>query len=514
MKTESSYYRKDKPAEFADRETMPYFWARRNLRLPEEKALGISYAFLGVRLECAQCHKHPFDQWTQDDFKRFQAFFEPVRFGPTPDYQRELRKIAEAEGFDRTKGNVNQFQRQVALMARDGKDVPWPELTIARPGPVRPFLRPNDKNKKNPRATPGKTARVLGGDEVELAQLDDPRTPLMDWMRSPDNPYFARSIVNRVWASHFGSGIIEPADDMNLANPPRNEELLDYLAREFVNHKFDLKWLHKEILTSATYQRGYKTNATNEHDEKNFSRSIVRRLPAEVLLDAVATATASSSDLATLTTDVEDRSFGPAGGSGAAAGRRGANDYAGRVFGRSPRDTNCDCSRSDEPNLLQAIFLGNDPELLAGLERKGGWIDELTQKAKAANDSKVQGGAGAGPDLAAQIERLEKGIQAMSRRGTAKTERNLPLLRARLQMLRNQQKAIEAAQKQATARKIDPKTRDALITEAFLRTLSREPRPEEQRASAQAFDAAPGPGVGLRDLIWALVNTKEFVTNH
>jgi hypothetical protein len=290
--------------------------------------------------------------------------------------------------------------------------------------------------------------------------------------------------------------------------------LLDYLAREFVNHKFDLKWLHKEILTSATYQRGYKTNATNEHDEKNFSRSIVRRLPAEVLLDAVATATASSSDLATLTTDVEDRSFGPAGGSGAAAGRRGANDYAGRVFGRSPRDTNCDCSRSDEPNLLQAIFLGNDPELLAGLERKGGWIDELTQKAKAANDSKVQGGAGAGPDLAAQIERLEKGIQAMSRRGTAKTERNLPLLRARLQMLRNQQKAIEAAQKQATARKIDPKTRDALITEAFLRTLSREPRPEEQRASAQAFDAAPGPGVGLRDLIWALVNTKEFVTNH
>src|SRR6185295_12857351 len=106
-----------------------------------------------------------------------------------------------------------------------------------------------------------------------------------DWMRSKENPYFSRAIVNRVWANYFGRGIVEPADDMNLANPPVNEALMDYLAEGFVAHGFDLKWLHREILNSDAYQRSWKPNDTNRLDYRNFSHAVVRQLPAEVLLD-------------------------------------------------------------------------------------------------------------------------------------------------------------------------------------------------------------------------------------
>ncbi len=122
----------------------------------------------------------------------------------------------------------------------------------------------------------------------------------MDWLRDKDNPYFARAIVNRVWANYFGVGIIEPPDDMNLANPPSNGPLLDYLAEEFVAHGYDLKWLHREIRYSRTYQLSWRPNDTNRLDERNFSRAVVRRLPAEVAYDALACATAGDEQAAGL----------------------------------------------------------------------------------------------------------------------------------------------------------------------------------------------------------------------
>ena len=135
------------------------------------------------------------------------------------------------------------------------------------------------------------TPKVLGGDEVVATTYADPRQPLMDWLRQKDNPYFARALVNRVWSNYFNVGIVEPPDDMNLANAPSNRELLDWLAKEFVRHEYDMKWLHREICSSRSYQLSWKPNATNELDLRNFSHAIPRRLQAEVAYDALVSAT-------------------------------------------------------------------------------------------------------------------------------------------------------------------------------------------------------------------------------
>src|SRR5205085_11098384 len=128
-------------------------------------------------------------------------------------------------------------------------------------------------------------------------------------MREKDNPYFARSFVNRVWSAYFGVGIIEPADDLNLANPPSNAPLLDYLARSFIDHGFDIKRLHREIANSRTYQLSWKTNPTNQLDTRNFSHSMPRRLPAEVAYDAVKLSVASADELAKWKADPHDRAI-------------------------------------------------------------------------------------------------------------------------------------------------------------------------------------------------------------
>ncbi len=137
---------------------------------------------------------------------------------------------------------------------------------------------------------------MLGGAEFRIDEIEDPREVLMDWMRDEANPYFARAIVNRVWASYFNVGIVEPPDDLSLADPPSNEPLLDHLATGFRIHGFDLKWLHREIANSRTYQTSWRPNETNQLDERNFARAVGRRTPAEVASDAVKIATASDGD--------------------------------------------------------------------------------------------------------------------------------------------------------------------------------------------------------------------------
>lgn len=504
LKEETTYYRDKDPADFTDRETMPYFWARRNLRTPDEKALGFSYAFLGVRLECAQCHKHPFDLWTQDDFKKFTAFFSPIGYGVAPDARGRQAEMRKELGLTDKMGGV--LQRELARLTREGTPVPMQEVFI------------NDgakgaKVKGQKRAPNNVTApKILGGGEVDLASFDDPRQPLMDWLRSANNPYFARSLVNRVWAAYFGRGIIHPTDDLNLANPPSNAPLLDHLAEGFVASGYDLRWLHREITGSATYQRSWTPNETNRLDEKNFSRALVRRLPAEVVIDAVAQVSGGAEALAKVGTPegLADRAIGPKGG--ASLARNGNGDYASRVFGRSARDTPCDCSASTDPNLLQSIFLQNDQELLTALDRRGGWLDEVVGASTRSSDKTRAEEEKLVAQFQERVETLRKETREARAAGKTAQFKDLRLqLQKRREDLALHQNRLAKLPESGGARAFDA---DGAVDEAFLRALGRHPSPAELERSRAHLRDSKDPSQGFRGLLWALLNTKEFVTNH
>lgn len=174
--------------------------------------MSVAHAFLGIQLQCAECHKHSFDRWTQADFNDFAQFFDSVT-----------------------------------------------------------------KTKRRSVATEELLLQLLRSERVRLSPGENPRKPIMDWMRDPQNPLFARAIANRVWASYFNVGIVDPPDQFTPANPPSNPQLLDWLASGFIESGYDMKWLHRQLATSDAYQRNWKPNETNRNDRRNFSRAVPRR---------------------------------------------------------------------------------------------------------------------------------------------------------------------------------------------------------------------------------------------
>lgn len=420
----TSYVRKDDPADFTAQGAMPNFWFRGNLATADDKALAFAYSFLGVRLDCAQCHKHPFDRWSQQDFKQFAALFDRVRWGVSPECKEAYDQLREDLGVSKMK-NAAERRQSYWRWAGEGKIVPWPEV----------FIAPQSDSQSES----GMIPKLLGDAQIDLAQVDDPRRPLMDWLRQPDNPYFAQAFVNRVWAHYFGRGIVEPADDMNLSNPPSNRELLDYLAATFVEHGYDMKWLHREITSSDAYQRSWRANNTNRGDERNFSRALIRRLPAEVAVDAMRMATAGEKQSAAFLTNKKDRRIGVQ-----ATADHVRTEFSLAVFGKPLRTVNCDCEREQQPSLAQVLFVRNDQDIHAMIGRSDGWIAELAKDKEAS----------------------------------------------------------------------DPKRHDQLVRLAYLRTLSREPSQREHDRSRQHLAGEADTLEGLRDLIWALLNTQEFITNH
>lgn len=528
-----SYFRQEHPADFTARPNMPYYWQRQNVQKPEERALAFAHSFLGVRIECAQCHKHPFDQWTKTDFEKFQVFFAGVAYGPRPrpkdapademtfqSLTQELRNAGSAgmmmmspePGGDSTPvkkveptkvdpakvepakpgtppekvvlkkgggGDPKAEQAESMRRLREGEPLPWPEVYVDI---GRAFQgKPKEQRNKAQGGSRVLTPKLLGGEAVMLQQYSDPRQPLMDWLRDKDNPYFAKAFVNRVWASYFGHGIVEPADDLNLANAPSNGELIEYLSNGFVAHQYDMKWLHREILNSDTYQRSWKPNATNKDDEKNFSRATIRRLPAEVVLDAITMATASKEQAAEFVSDIEHRAIGPAGNAAiynqSNGGKgNGGDGYTLAIFGKPARETNCDCERTADPTLLQTLFTRNDPALLQRLEGAKGnstWIDEL-RGSSPRDKEKQRFGKVKGP-LAPEEKQLT---------------------------------SVETAAPRV------PLDVNATIREVFLRTVSRPPTPAEFEQAKTDIAAAQTPLDGIRDLLWAMLNTREFMVNH
>jgi hypothetical protein len=352
-------------------EGMPYFWTRQSLQDPKDTAMSVAHAFLGIQLQCAECHKHPFDRWTQADFNQFSQFFESV-------------------------------------------------TTTKR----RSFAKANQ------------SLSLLRSHVVSLQAGDDPRKPIMDWMRDPKNPWFARAFVNRVWAGYFHIGIVDPPGQFTPSNPPSNPQVLDWLTQGFIENGFDMKWLHRQVTSSATYQRGWKPNETNASDRRNFSRAIPRRIPAEVVYDAMKQATAATDKQNEVRINLRRRASGH-------LSMRMAGTHAMKVFGKPDRSINCDCERVNEPTLLQAIFAQNDP-LVRMRIADSGWI-------------------------------------------------------------------IEIEDADAAGRQLD---NHELVEQVWLRTVSRRPTDEELARSVRHVESVDTVVEGVSDLMWAMLNTKEFLLNH
>lgn len=348
---------------------------------PQEQAETVSQVFLGVRIQCAKCHNHPYEKWKQQQYYQIAAFFARVK----------------VKNGDANEGTI-------IYSGRDG------EVT-------------------NPRT--GRQAAPIALDAKPLADdfSGDRRDALADWLTSSQNPFFAKILVNRVWKHLMGVGLVEPVDDLRATNPPSNEPLFDFLARDFAAHGFDIKHLIRTIMRSEAYGRSPIPTKTNAADPKFFSHYTFKRLGAETLLDALASATG--------TTDKFDGY--PTGTRAAQLPDPTVNSYFLDLFGRPARNSACECERSDQPNMGQILHLMNNAGLNARLGAKEGRIGKLL---------------------------------------AAKTELSL------------------------------------LIEELYLGAYSRFPSPAEKKLALAKLTAAKDKPAATEDVLWALLNSPEFLFNH
>ncbi len=310
----------------------PVVWYK-ELNNPQEFVDDTAQVFLGLRIACAQCHHHPYEKWSQDDYWGLAAFFGRVG----------RKNVQVMGGFNNQQANIQVIY-----------NLPNGSVTNKRTGQAAEI-------------------KPLDGAPMTINTEEDPRQKLVDWMASKDNPFFARAVVNRYWAHFFGRGIVDPLDDMRVTNPPSNPELLDSLAKDFIDHNFSLKHLVRTICKSRTYQLSAIPNDFNKHDKQAFARYYPRRLGAEVLFDAVNQVTNSPAGFGGLPTDrfspnraimLPDQSF---------------NSYFLDVFGRPQRISACECERVNEANLAQALHLLNSQDIQGKLTRGGGRADVLAK---------------------------------------------------------------------------------------------------------------------------------------
>jgi hypothetical protein len=274
-----------------------YFQQERDtLKLSEN----VAQAFLGMRIQCAQCHNHPFDRWTMDDYYGFAAFF---------------KQIARKRGDD---------PREFIVYDSGSGDMKHPVTGQA----VAP--------------------KFLGGEAPKVTDRDR-RESLAAWITSPDNPYFARHVANIAWTHFFGRGIVHEPDDARVSNPPSNGPLLAELGRRFAASGWDFRQLVRDIVLSRTYQRSCDTNATNKLDDVNFSHAAVRRIRAEVLLDVLAEVTDTKNKFPGL----------PLGARAVQVADGRTTNYFLTTFGRATRDDVCSCAIRMDPSLSQALHLLN-----------------------------------------------------------------------------------------------------------------------------------------------------------
>lgn len=359
----------------------------RTRREPATLTTLFSQVFLGVRLECARCHHHPNEKWSQTDFYQFAAFFAEMKrkgTGISPPIS------AGTEYFYHAPGGEVRHPVSNAVM----------------------------------KATP------LGGEPATTETGQDPRGTLANWMLTPENPYFARAMANRVWGHFFGRGIVHPVDDFRASNPPTNPELLDALADDFAKHEFDLKHLMRRIMQSRLYQLSSVPNETNIQDTRDFSRFYRRRLGAENLEDIVAQVTGVTSTYSNLRSDARKVELWTTK----------MESPLLESFGLPNASENCPCERDNRPSMVQALHLMNSDKLQTQLADKAGRAAALGQADRTAGE---------------------------------------------------------------------------IVDEVYLAIYSRWPSVEERSIAVEAVESTQAKRQSaIEDLMWALINSAEFVFNH
>ena len=279
---------------------------------------------MGMRIQCAQCHNHPFDRWTQDDYYGFAAFFSQIGRKGTDD------------------------ARELVVFNSGGGEIKHP-VTASQVMP----------------------AKFLGGTAPADVAGKDRRVVVANWLASADNPYFAKNLSNIVWNHFFGQGIVNDVDDVRISNPASNQELLDELGKKFTGYKYDFKKLVRDICTSQTYQRSTQPTKTNESDTRNFARGPIRRIRAETMLDII-----------TQVTDTKNKFQGlPNGARAVQIADGGVTTYFLTTFGRPTRETVCSCEVRLEPTLSQSLHLLNGGHRGAE-DRAGNVVGKMLQEKK------------------------------------------------------------------------------------------------------------------------------------
>jgi hypothetical protein len=364
----------------------------RQIKDQSDQVESVAQVFLGVRLQCARCHHHPFDQWSQQDYYGLAAFFSRVGRKYGKEYQANVERIFHDRGV---------------------ASIPHPKTGV----PILPT--------------------GLGGKPLSLSPDDDPREALVKWMTAPENPYFSRALVNRYWKHFFGRGLIDPEDDMRATNPASNPELLRALAQHFVKSRFDLKDLVRTICQSKVYQLSTEANAHNLEDKQHHARFYPRRLAAEVLLDSIDDVLMTRSNL---------------GGAPPMPPEARAvqlphfpypSQYFLQIFGTPEGSTSCECERIDTANLAQHLHLMNSSEVIGKVSSPTGRAAVLSADTSLSKEQKVR--------------------------------------------------------------------------RIFLLVYSRAPKARELALALRHLSGAKTPGEEkalLEDLLWALINTKEFMYNH
>ncbi len=458
---------------YSQRQTLDLYWQRRASG-GVAGTLQVAHAFLGLRLECAQCHRHPHDVWQQDDLLSFANFFMHVRqpgfqgdnekkFPEVAAYVKELnveaKKLeAEVKQMRETRGKqldaearksktkeaqdeLQKFQQEATALERRAKLLPEIGRRLMH-GEVRHLSPGKEAFAKvtSPLGTQeSRQYRLLGASvAIDVPRDQDPRASVVAWLRRPDNPFFARAIVNRVWAHYFGRGLVDPPDHLSPLNPPTHPVLLAELGREFIAHGYDLKWLHRTILNSRTYQQSSQPSAANLADRANYAYFYYRRLPAEVLLDALnqATGTCDEMDMKFFhwpaTWKTIDIPYPP---------RNPFVSFMLEQFGRPERNSaaQCDCERSPDASVLQVLSFANHPRIRQKIADEKGRVAQIVR------------------------EHADEGRR---------------------------------------------------VEEVFFWTLCRLPSDSEREACLHYVRASASPAEGLRGVMWSLLNTREFLLQH